>query len=138
MAITRNPGRQEKIVATVAYGFADLVSGTAVAAVNLPANARILSVTNKVGTAFNSATSDALIIQSNEGTPKAYITIGAASGALSAGLTSVAATTNLGFKNTVPSTLDVKWTGVGTAPTTGDATLIVEYIVDGRAAFAHG
>jgi len=138
MAITKKPGRQEKIVATVDYSFADLTSGTAVAAVNLPANARILSVTNKIGTAFNSATSDALIIQSNESTPKAYITIGAASGALSAGLTSVAATTNLGFKNTVPSTLDVKWTGVGTAPTTGDGTLIVEYIVDGRAAFTHG
>ena len=138
MAITFKPGRQEKIVATVDYTFSDLTSGTAIAAIKLPKGARVLNVTNKIGTAFNSATSDALIIQSNESTPKAYITIAAGSGALSAGLTSVAATTNLGFKFTAPQTVDVKWTGVGTAPTTGDGTLIVEYIIDGRAAFAEG
>lgn len=136
MAITQKPGRQEKVVAIVDYTYANLTSATAAPAVKLPANARILNVTNKVVDAWNSGTSDALSIQSNEGTPKAYITIGAGAGALSAGLTSVAATTNLGFKNTVPSTLDVKWTGVGTAPTTGSASLIVEYVVDGRSAFS--
>lgn len=138
MAITKNAGRQEVISALVDYTFADLTSGTAVSAVQLPANARITQVINKIGTAFNSATSDALIIQSNEGTPKAYITITAGSGALSAGLTSVAATTNLGFVNPVVSTIDVKWTGVGTAPTTGTGTLIVEYVVDKRATFTQG
>lgn len=138
MAITKNSGRQEVIVAMASYALADLTSGTAVAAINLPANARVLDVYNKIGTAFNSGTTDALVIQSNEGTPKAYITISAGAGALSAGLTSRAANTNLGFKNTVASTIDVKWTGAGTAATTGDGVLIVEYVVDGRAAFSEG
>lgn len=137
MAITKKPGRQEKIVASVDYALADLVSGTAVPAIDLPANARVLSVTNKIGTAFNSGTTDALVIQSNESTPKAYVTVSAALNSLTAGLTSVAASTNLGFKNTSASTLDVKWTGAGTAATTGTGTLIVEYMVDGRAAFSH-
>lgn len=136
MAITKKPGRQEKVVAIVDYTFADLTSGTAVAAVNLPANARVLEVINKIGTAFNSGTTDALVVQNNEGTPKAFITVAAGSGALSAGLTSRAANTNLGYKNTVVSTIDVKWTGAGTAATTGTGTLIVEYVVDGRSAFS--
>lgn len=138
MAITKNTGRQEAVVATVDYKLADLVNGTAVSAILLPANARITQVINRIGTAFNSGTTDALVIQSNEGTPKAYITIAAALNSLTAGLTSVAASTNLGFKNTVASTIDVKWTGAGTAATTGTGTLIVEYVVDGRAAFAQG
>ena len=136
MAITKKPGRQEKVVAIVDYALADLVNGTAVAAINLPANARVLEVINKVGTAFNSGTTDALIIQNNESTPKAFITVSAALNSLTAGLTSRAANTNLGYKNTVPSTIDVKWTGAGTAATTGTGTLIVEYVVDGRSAFS--
>lgn len=136
MAITKKPGRQEKVVAIVDYALADLVSGTAVAAVNLPANARVLEVINKVGTAFNSGTTDALVIQNNEGTPKAFITVSAALNSLTAGLTSRAANTNLGYKNSVASTIDVKWTGAGTAATTGTGTLIVEYVVDGRTGFA--
>src|SRR5512139_3029707 len=119
MAITKKAGRQELIVARADYALADLTSGTAVAAINLPAKARIANVINKIGTAFNSGTTDALVIQSNEGTPKAYVTVSAALNSLTAGLTSVAASTNLGFVNTSPSTIDVKWTGAGTAATTG-------------------
>ena len=138
MAITKNAGRQEVIVAMASYALADLTSGTAVAAIDLPANARILDVYNKIGTAFNSGTTDALVIQSNEGTPKAYITVSAALNSLTAGLTSRAANTNLAFVNTVASTIDVKWTGAGTAATTGDGVVIVEYVVDNRAAFSQG
>lgn len=136
MAITKKPGRQEKVVAIVDYALADLVNGTAVAAINLPANARVLEVINKINTAFNSGTTDALVIQNNESTPKAFVTVSAALNSLTAGLTSRAANTNLGYKNTVPSTIDVKWTGAGTAASTGTGTLIVEYVVDGRTAFA--
>lgn len=138
MAITKKPGRQEKVVAIVPYVLANLTSGSAVAAVDLPANARVLEVINKIGTAFNSGTTDALVIQNNEATPKAFITVSAGLGALSAGLTSRAANTNLGYINPVASTIDVKWTGAGTAATTGDGTLIVEYVVDGRSAFSQG
>ena len=138
MAITKLAGRQEVVCARAAYALADLTSGTAVAAIDLPANARILEVVNKIGTAFNSGTTDALVIQSNESTPKAYVTVNAGSGALSAGLSSQAAVTNLGFKNTVASTLDIKWTGAGTAATTGDGVVLCTYVVDGRAAFSEG
>lgn len=138
MAITLNPGRQDRVTATVSFALADLTSGTAVPAVQLPANARVIGGLLKIGTAFNSGTSDGVVIQSNEGTPKAYATINAASGALSAGLSTAFAVTNLGFKNPVASTIDVKWTGAGTAATTGDAVLIVEYIVDNRTEFTQG
>ncbi len=136
MAITKKPGRQEKVVAIVDYALADLVNGTATAAINLPANARVLEVINRIGTAFNSGTNDALVIQNSESTPKAFITVSAALNSLTAGLTSRAANTNLGYKSTTPLTIDVKWTGTGTAATTGTGTLIVEYVVDGRTAFA--
>lgn len=138
MAITKNTARQELVVASVDYVLADLTSATAMPAINLPANARVLAVTNKIGTAFNSGTTDALVIQSSEGTPKAFITVSAALNSLTAGLTSVAASTNLGFKFTTPVTIDVKWTGAGTAATTGTGTLMVQYMVDGRAAFSQG
>ena len=44
MAITKNAGRQELVVASVDYTFADLVSGVAVPAINLPDNAKVLGV----------------------------------------------------------------------------------------------
>jgi len=50
----------------------------------------------------------------------------------------VTAASNIGFINPVQSTIDIKWTGAGTAATTGSATLIVNYVVDGRAAFSQG
>ena len=138
MPITKNSGRQEVIVGMATFKLADLTSGAAVAAVDLPAKARILDVYLKISTAFNSGTTDAMVIRSNEGTPKAYITIAAALNSLTAGLTSRAANTNLGFVNNAPSTIDVLWTGAGTAATTGEGTVIVEYVVDNRAAFSQG
>ncbi|UOF79362.1 hypothetical protein [Caudoviricetes sp.] len=140
MAITKQAGRQEVISAKVGYTFSDLVSGTAVSAINLPANARILDVTNRIEVAFNSVTTDALVIRSNEGTPKNYISVSAGSGALSTGLVSKAATgasSNVGFLNPLPSTIDVLWTGAG-AITTGTGTLVVDYVVENRAAFSQG
>lgn len=138
MAITFKPGRQEVSTATVTFNLADLTNGSAVAAVKLPQNARIVGGLVKIETAFNSGTNDALVIQSNEGTPKAYVTISAALNSLTAGLATAFAVTNLGFINTSPSTIDVKWTGTGTAATTGSGTLIVQYVVEGRSEFAQG
>lgn len=145
MPITKTSGRQDVIHARADFALADLTSGVAVAAVDLPANARVLNVLLRIGTAFNSGTSDALIVQSNEATPKAYITISAGSGALAASKVwssdpaiAGTASSNIGFVNTAASTLDVKWTGAGTAATTGAGTLLVQYVVSGRAAFAQG
>ena len=145
MAITKTSGRQEVIEAKADFVLADLVSGTAVAAIDLPANARVVNVLLRITTAFNSGTTDALIVQSSEATPKAYITISAGSGALAASKVwssdpalAGTASSNVGFVNTAASTLNVKWTGAGTAATTGAGTLLVEYVVNGRAAFSQG
>jgi hypothetical protein len=138
MAIKLNAGRQEVISAKVTFALADLTSGAAVPAVQLPANARVTNVLLKVETAFNSGTTDAVVVQSNELTPKSYLAITAGSGALSAGLSTAGSVTNLGFVNPVQSTIDVKWTGAGTAATTGTATLLVSYVVDNRAEFSQG
>jgi len=144
MAITKSSGRQELIEAKADFAFGDLTSGTAVAAIDLPRYARILKVYLRIETAFNSATTDALIVQSNESTPKAYITIGAAQNSLPISKVwstdptlSGTASSNVGFVNPNPSTLDIKWTGVG-AITTGAATLLVEYVVANRAEFTQG
>lgn len=135
MSIVNYAGFQKVYVEKVTFSYTDLTSATAVPLLNLPANAFVLDILLRIDTAWNSQTSDALIIQNNEGTPKEFINISAGSGALSAGLVSKAATgasTNLGYVNTTSSTIDAKWTKVGNAPTTGAATLIVTYLVDDR------
>jgi hypothetical protein len=145
MAITKISARQEVISARAEFGYGDLTSGTAVAAIDLPPNARIERVLLRVTEAFNSGTSDALTVQSNEGTPKTYLVITAASASLPlskvwSAAAAVAGTTssNFGFVNPVASTVDILWASVGTACSTGKATLIVEYVVDGRAEFSQG
>jgi hypothetical protein len=132
MAITKLSGRQEALTGRADFALADLVSGSAVAAVNLPANARVIDVILRIDTAFNSGTTDALVIQNNEGTPKAFITISAGAGAVAVGGYRTAAT-NLGYKHTTPKTIDVKWTGAGTAATTGAGTVLVTYVIDNKA-----
>jgi hypothetical protein len=145
MAITKKAGRQEVILATSTFALADLVSGTAVAAIDLPSKARVINTLLRIDTAFNSGTTDALVVQSNEGTPKAYITIAAAAGSLAAGKVwsgdpglAGTASSNTAFVNPVVSTIDIKWTGAGTVATTGSGVLLVEYIRDDRAEFSQG
>jgi len=145
MAITKVSGRQEVINATAIFAYSDLTSGTAVPAIDLPPNARILNITLRIKTAFDSGTTDALIVQSNEGTPKAYITISAASGSLAAlkvwtTTPVIAGTTStyVGFLNPDKSTIDVKWTSVGTAADTGLAILMVQYVIEDRERFSQG
>lgn len=145
MAITKKSGRQGVIQAIANFVLADLTSGVAVPAIDLPANARILNVLLRFDVAFNSGTTDAIVIQSNEGTPKAYITIAAGAGALAANKVwssdpalAGTASSNVLFLNTVPSTIDVKWTGAGTAATTGTGILVVEYVVNNRSEFSQG
>jgi hypothetical protein len=147
MAITLKPSRQEVISAKVTFVVADLINGTAVPAIQLPANARILDAVLRIETAFASATTDAMTIQNNEVTPKTLIVIPAVSGTLAintvasaAGVLSnvVSAASAIGYLNTVQSTVDVKWAATGTASTVGAATLEVTYVVENRAAFAQG
>ena len=145
MAITKITGRQEVIAARADFGFADLTTGVAVPAIDLPPGARVKKVTLRITEAFNSVTSDALTVQSSEGTPKTYLVIAAASASLPLGKVwdaqaAITGTTssNFSFVNPVASTLNILWATVGGVPTTGKGTLLVEYVVDGRTEFSQG
>lgn len=132
MAITKNAGRQWPLVAYVDVALADLTSGSAVAAIDIPPGADIISGVYDVKTAFDSGTSDAVVIQTNESTPTALVTDADAQAAVTTAFTIPAGglrvpTTETGF------TVDVKWTGAGTAATAGAIRLKVTYMVDGRA-----
>lgn len=129
MAITLNPGRQETISAVVPFTFADFTSGVATAAVNLPEGAIVTGGSLVVRTAFNSATSDTIAVSLD------------AEPLLAASDVKAAAVTLLFTKGSLaqlaaPNTVDLTWTGVSTAPTTGAGYLVVHYVEEGRAAFS--
>lgn len=132
MPITKNSARQELIVAHVDISYADLVSGTAANALDLPVNAIVVGGDVVVTTAFNSLTSDALVV-GDVTTANRYL---ASTSIAAAGRTALVPT---GFTvtSTQPS-VRVTWTGVGTAPTAGALRLTVTYYVKGRAAFSMG
>jgi len=132
MAVTLLPGRQELIVAEAAFGFADLTSATAAASVTVPEGAVVVGGYLIIDTVWNSATSDVMDI-GDAGDVDRY-------SATPVDITALGATALdvTGFAYTALDTIDVIWTGVSTAPTTGDARLVVEYYVEGRAAFSEG
>lgn len=137
MPIKKNSGRQEVIAATADFTFADIVSGVYQDAIDVPAGAIVVGGHLAITTLFNSATTDQFSIGDKVGSAAAVNTTYAA---LSADVTAVGAVplVPMGKKYAVPSTIGIVWTGTGAAPTAGVARLTVQYIVDGRAAFAQG
>jgi hypothetical protein len=132
MTIKKNSGRQELIVATVDIGFADLVTGVDLSALDLPRNAVVTGGDVVVTTAFNSATSDVLDVgdASNENRYLNDANLAAA------GRTVLVPT---GFVTTASEpAITVRWVGAGAAPTAGAVRLSVHYYVKGRAAFSQG
>ena len=132
MTITKNAGRQEVISAYVDIDYTQLTSGAAANAIDLPVNAVVVGGDVVVGTAWNSVTSDAIVV-GDATTANRYL-----------GSTSIAATgrtalvpTGFLVTATQPS-VKVTWTGVGTAPSAGALRLRVDYIVKGRSAFSQG
>jgi hypothetical protein len=126
MAITFTGGRQWPLVGKVTVGFADLTSGVAALFDNIPAGAQITKLTVNRLTAFDSVTSDVVVV-GDEDTANLYVA------------STTIATTGLivgvptGKKYTAPTQLSLTWTGSGTAPTAGEFEVIFEYIMDGRA-----
>jgi hypothetical protein len=132
MAITKNAGRQELIVATVDIGFADLVSGSDIPAIDLPRNAVVTGGDVVVTTAFNSATSDVFDV-GDASSQNRYLNDASIA---ATGRTALVPT---GFVTTATQpNLTVRWVGAGAAPTAGAVRLTVQYYVKGRAAFAQG
>ncbi|MBT8448163.1 MAG: hypothetical protein KJO69_00640 [Gammaproteobacteria bacterium] len=129
MAITKNVGRQEVISAAVTIGYADVVDATAVEAINLPEGAIVVGGALVVREVFNSATSDTIAVAVNSEALLAATDVTALGSTL---LTAGSAAALLA------DTVDVTWDGTGAVPTTGSVVLIVNYVVEGRAAFSEG
>lgn len=131
MSIATESGRQEVICADVAFTHTSLTSGTYTMAINVPANAVLLSGFLVIDTAFNSGTSDTLTVGDTDSSNRYKAGI---NGQVT-GLTALVPT---GTKLGVGKSFGVGWTAAGSTPTTGAGRLIVEYMVDGRASFSQG
>ena len=130
MAITKNTARQCLEVAFVDFALADLVNGSDVEAIDLPPNAVITAGSVVTTQAFNSGTTDVIDV-GDATTQNRYLNDA-----------SIAAT---GVDVLVPTghvhtggAITVRWTGAGTAATTGRARLQLEYYVVGRAETTFG
>jgi len=130
MAITKDNSRQTPAVAIVDFTFADFVSGTIQAAVDIPQDAVLIGGDLIIDTVFNSGGNDTLTVGDVTVTDRYKAGINGQSLGRTALVPTGFATTN------TQKYIGVKWTGTSTAPTTGAGRLIVEYIQNGRADFS--
>ena len=126
MTISQNVNRQQSRWATVDVSYSALTSGAAADAIQLPVGAVVVGGAVVVNTAFNSATSDALVVgdSASANSYKSSFSIAAT------GRTALVPTGYLTLSTT--RTIKVTWTGSGTAPSAGSFRLEVEYIVPVR------
>lgn len=133
MAIKKNSGRQELIVAHLALGFADpTVYGTAENAFDIPGNAVLAGGDVTVLTPWNSATTATLKLgdaADDDRYTAAPIDL------KTAGRTALTLT---GYKHTVAEALKALVAQTGAGATAGAARITISYFVEGRAAFSQG
>lgn len=129
MAISKLRGRQYPLTAVSdRILYSDLTSGAASVIVELPGNAIVTGGQVLVLTAFDSATSDVLDVGDSDdpnrftasqidltATGSAELTVGTANALYS-----------------VPTDVEVVWTGTGAAPSAGEFLVILEYVIEGR------
>ena len=132
MPITKRAARQQVINAYVDISYADLTSGAAAETIQLPPNAVVISGFVQTTAAFNSGTSDALVVGDSV-TANRYL---ASTSIRTAN--AVNALTVTGYQPTTQSHIQVTWTGAGAAPTAGSLRLYVNYVVIGREQFSQG
>lgn len=128
MNVKKNCARQYPAVAWVDINAADLVNGTAVAAIDLPGAAVVLSGSVDVLEPFNSGSADVLDVGDAQSGNR-YLNDG---NVHAAGRIALVPT---GYEHQGTSTLTVTWAGSGAAPTVGKVRLTVQYFVPGRADF---
>lgn len=135
MAITKNSGRQEVIAANVTLTYNTLADDTGVSEgiIQLPEGAIVVGGYVNVKTAFNSTTSDVLDLGDGGDADRYTAT---QINLKTAGVTALDIT---GYEYTTQDDIDAQWTAgsTGTA-TAGEAEVVVQYIVSGRAAFSEG
>ena len=135
MTINYQTARQEKIVAYADFTYDEFTSGTALNLVQLPEDATLLDLTYWVTTAFDSGTSDAMVIAFNS------LTLVNDTDAQAAVRTAGTFPTTSNPDNVTVSTptwVTGTLTSAGTAATAGKIRIVVEYAVAGRQAFSQG
>lgn len=120
-------GRQYIVVAQMDFLFSDLVTAVAKPVIDVTGGNSVCGGALIVETVWNSATSDVLDIGDGVD-PNEYTSSQIDLTAL--GRTALTLT---GYTYAAKDTIDLTWTGVGTAPTTGAARLEVEILTDGKA-----
>lgn len=132
MGITKNSGRQEVVVAYVDINLADVATGVAQRAIELPIGAVVLRGNIVTSQAFNSTTSDVLDV-GYAGTGNAYKND---ANIHATGIVALVPTGKVHDADTPAIT--VTWVSGGGVPTTGKVRVEVEYYVEKRAAFSQG
>ncbi len=130
MAITKDASVQEVVTKVVNINLADVTSGVDVAAMDLPANAVIISGHTFTTEAWNSTSTDVLDV-GDAGSQNRYLNDGnvrAASALVALVPTGVAH---------AGGALTVRWVSGGGSPTTGKLRLVVTYIVLGKADYIY-
>lgn len=130
MTITKNPGRQELIVAYVDITLAMLATGVDKGAIMLPPDAVVVGGDIVATTAFDSTSTDVVDV-GDSASENRYLNDGSVHTAIRTALVPT------GYK-TLPTTreITVRWTSGGGTPAAGAFRLTVLYFVLDRAAFA--
>ncbi|MGE4338842.1 MAG: hypothetical protein AB7E55_23115 [Pigmentiphaga sp.] len=131
MSITKDSNRQDVLHASVEISYADLVSGAASAAIELPGGAIVITGDVTVITPFNSVTSDVIDVGDSV-TANRYLNDG---NIHAAGRVALVPT---GYVMPNVGDLSVTYVSAGGLPTAGLVRLSVCYVVDGRACTSQG
>lgn len=133
MSIKKNSGRQELVVAYLDIAFSDVTAyGLAEDAIEIPGNAVITGGEIVVTEAWNSATSTTLKLGDAADDDRYTAT------AVDLKTLGRTALTLTGFKHATTESLKALLAQAGAAATRGKARIVVNYYVEGRAAFAQG
>jgi hypothetical protein len=120
----RAHGRQWPLVAMQPFDISQLTNGTAVAAVKMPAGARVIGGGVIISTPFDASGN---VINVGDGdAPNRYSATPV--DVTAAGFTSLDVT---GYKYTFSDYIDITWTLSG-SPTEGAGIVMVQYVIDGR------
>ena len=130
MAITKNAGRQEAIVAYVDIALADLSTGVDYTAINLPIDAVIIGGDIVATTAFDSTSTDVVDV-GDSASENRYLNDGSVHTAIRTALVPTGYTTLATTR-----AVTVRWVSGGGTPTVGAFRLTVEYFVLDRAEFS--
>lgn len=133
MAITKEGARQYPLYATKTFAYTDVTDDAYVPLIDIPPNAIVVGGFLAITTLFNSGTDDKFSIGDQEGEASADKTeYSSLSADVTTAGTSIAVVPN-GKKYAQAGTVGVVWNGSGTAPSAGIGTLVIAYIIDGRA-----